>query len=133
MQIEYKILVRDGVSSKIGISAYREQLVESLDLTILETLENIDDVEVDADNIMVQLPTTLSKIQEIPCPNPNLADKCQLLTAKIILIGTEETWDQFERTLEVAIAIGRLRFNLYQVDSNSPVEILDSFWRPDSV
>ena len=103
-----------------------------MDETVLEALVNIDDEDNKQDIVTVDLPTVISAFQEIPCPNPNLRDRCQLVSAEITLVGTNDTWPEFERTLEVAIAIGRLRFNLYGIDPNSPVNIIDSFWQPNS-
>lgn len=129
MEIQYGILIRNGVSNRIGTSAYEAALVQSMDAVVKESLASIDDREGKSETVEVQMPTTILGFQEVPCPLPNLSDKCQLVTAEVVLSVTDEPWLELKHTLDVAIAIGRLRFNLYEVDPRSPVEVMDSFWQ----
>jgi hypothetical protein len=117
VEVKYKILVRNGITSKIGTSVYEDELRQhSMDESVLEALANtIDDKDKKQYVILtVDIPTVISEFQEIPCPNPNLRDRCQLVTAEITLIGTDDTRPEFDRgALEVAVAIAilvRLRF-----------------------
>ena len=105
-------------------------LVKSMDATVKESLANISDKDGKSESVEVQMPTSILSFQEIPCQQPNLSDKCQLVTAEMVLLGTDEPWMELKHTLDVAIAIGRLRFNLYAADPGSPVQIIDSFWKP---
>jgi hypothetical protein len=130
MEIQYKIQIPNGITNKIGTSEYEAALVESMDATVKESPANIDDRDGESEKVKVQMLTTILSFQEIPCPQPNLVEKCQHVTSELGLLGTHMPWLQLKHTLEAAIAIGRLRFNLYKADQGSPVEIIDSFWQP---
>jgi hypothetical protein len=149
--VPYDIFIPNGQIHIVPLDEYIPALIDSMDLLTYEIIFNIDENgEFIGDmaetfglnnltsgvgsrqrrNIItsVLLPTQVTAVVNVDCPQPTSTDLCQRVDAYITLQDAENTWRQFRATTVLALQIGRLQFHLDRVDPNSPTEVMDAMW-----
>mmetsp|Transcript_13310 Transcript_13310/g.15255 ORF Transcript_13310/g.15255 Transcript_13310/m.15255 type:complete len:1785 (-) Transcript_13310:4-5358(-) len=132
--IPYTIYIANGVLDFVPESEYIPELIMSMDALTADILSNISKKRKirggRRESTNVVLPTIISSVSDIACPNYVRNSFCEEIVSEISLVGAEDTWRAFKDTMELAIEIGRLQYHLQRVDPDSPVEVIDSVWTP---
>jgi hypothetical protein len=132
--IPYTIYIANGLVDFVPQSEYVPELVMSMDSLSSDILLNISKKRRMRGGrrklTTVILPTKISSVSDIACPNYVMNSLCQEIVSKISLVDAEDSWQEFKDTTELAIEIGRLQYHLQRIDPDSPVEVIDAVWTP---
>ena len=127
----YNIFVENGIVDNIPSLEYRLDLIEAMDLLATQVFDSIVDEErrrflMEILSVpVIRLPTAITSIRERPCPTPSSTDRCEEVTADILLYSGKHISEEFKKVLEVGIELGSLQAFLEEVEPDSPVAIID--------